>query len=776
MSLAKRDSPRTANAAPMLYVVEAEGTASYEESCGQFARGEPVVMDETAWREGIHPDDRARVLAGREAAWAAQSDWQTDYRWHHHDDEYRLVWDRAQSRRGAQGEFKGWLGLLVDVEEQRRIEEAVMLARSEAGEASRLKAEFLANLSHEIRTPMNGIIGMAGLLLDTPLDPEQRELADIVQQSADALLGVINDILDYSRLEAGRLPLVEVDFDVDVQIEEALALLADAAAEKRLELVADLPMGHAVRRRGDPGRVRQVLMQLVGNAIKFTDRGEVVVRLTALRADRLLLEVSDTGPGIPAEWQTRIFEPFVQGDGSSTRRYAGTGLGLALVRRLVTLMGGRIGVVSGPGQGARFWVELPLPPATRQEESDEIWVPADLRVLLVEPVESQRRVLARQLREYALVEAVLDAAAARAQVAAGRFHAVLLARTLPGDEHLDLMRAWREDAGQADLRILLLGHPGDLPDMPQLREAGADVLLIKPVRRLQLRRTLSRLLAAPGGSDRGEPEVAPTPVRLAAGAGSRVLVVEDNLVNQKVAARYLERLGHEVDFAGNGGEALELLAMQRYDVVLMDGQMPVVDGFEVTRRIRAGEVVNLPADVVIVGLTAYAHDEDRDRWLAAGVNDILAKPLRFEEVQAVLERQRLRRVEEAADDGQGRVLDEDQFNELRELQDEESPTFLTDMIDLFVRETPERRVELIAALEEGDVKRVTQLAHTIKGASANFGGRRLQRLCRRMEEQGKAGLLPEVRKLLPQFDRELMALMQALERQKQRMISESTRG
>jgi two-component system sensor histidine kinase/response regulator len=570
---------------------------------------------------------------------------------------------------------------------------------------------------------------------------------------------------------------VEVDFEVDVQVEEALALWADTAEEKGLELVADLPTGPAVRRRGDPGRVRQVLMHLVGNAIKFTERGEVVVRLTVLRTDRLLLEVSDTGIGIPPAQQGRIFEPFVQGDGSSTRRHAGTGLGLALVKRLVTLMGGRIGVVSEPGRGTRFWVELPLPPADRAEETDEAWVPPDLRVLVMEPVAAQRRALTLQLRAYARVEAVAGIEEARAALAAGAFHVAMLAHDQPAEDSLRLVQAWRGGAAPADLKIVLLGPPSDLSITARLRQAGVDQVLVKPVRRLQLRRTLSRLLTAPATPERGEAmAVVPLAPRPAAGSGARVLMAEDNLVNQKVAARYLERLGHEVDFAQDGGEALELLAMQRYDVVLMDAQMPVVDGFEVTRRIRAGQVPNLAADVQIVGLTAYAHDQDRDRWLEVGADDILAKPLRFEEVQAVLERHRLRRLEPVLDDGEGRVLDEEQFNELRDLQDEESPTFLLDMIDLFARETPERRTELVAALDDGDAKRATQLAHTLKGASANFGGRRLQRLCLRMEEHGKAGRLREARELLGQFDRELMALLKALELQKQRMHGENTRG
>ncbi len=512
----------------------------------------------------------------------------------------------------------------------------------------RLDAQIVANMSHEVRTPMNGIIGMAGLLLETPLSPAQRELAAAVQKSADALMRVLGDLLDFSAMEAGREQVRETEFDLRTVVDDVLALFSERAADKELSLRAEFSPPAPLLLRGDAGRLRQVLINLVGNGIKFTRSGGVTVRVSADgRPDgrcAVQLEVADTGVGMADDVQARLFHPFVQADASTTRRHEGAGLGLAISRQLVEMMGGQISVQSRPGAGAVFRLELALAPAGSS-----------------------------------------PAAAV--------------------------------DPGAVSSRC--------------------------------------------------------TPGRL------RILLAEDNPVNRKAVQRELAKAGHECDTVADGAEALAKLAGEGYDLVLLDAQMPLMDGVEATRRIRAGEVAGVDARLPVVGLVAYGMDTDRQRCLDAGMDEVLAKPLWSEELRRLLERRVLAPralAARAAGEGQGPVvLEAAQLERLLELQDEDAPDFVAGLIDLFIAETPRRIGEIHAALARGDLPGAAKIAHTIKGASANFGGRALQATCVRLEELVRNDRRAEALTIAPELEGEYTRLASALELGKKRFTLENSR-
>jgi two-component system sensor histidine kinase/response regulator len=484
----------------------------------------------------------------------------------------------------------GFQAVARDVTEQRRIDEELTRARDAAIESARVKASFLANMSHEIRTPMNGIIGMAGLLSGTELTPDQREIAETIRSSAESLLGIINDILDFSKIEAGKLVFEEMEFDVLQAVEGAVDLVAEQARSKGIEIITIVDEIVTRTVKGDPGRLRQVLMNLIGNAVKFTERGEVVVRVTLASDDTdsalLRFEVRDTGIGISPKDRDSLFTPFVQGDNTSTRRYGGTGLGLAISKHLVELMGGEIGVESEPDRGSTFRFTARFT-RVRALKSERLSL-RDARVLVVDDNEVLRKALSQQLTSWNLrVEAVATADEAREP-----FDIVLADRQLPG----------------LDTKLLLLR---------------------KPVKQSALFDALATRL----GDARPRPRIATVERAM---SHHRVLVAEDNPVNQKVAVRQLQKLGYTADTVANGLEAIEALTRIPYDLVLMDCQMPEMDGFSATRLIRA-KGIREPRPI-IVAMTANALEGDRDRCLAAGMDDYLSKPVRETELAAVLEK------------------------------------------------------------------------------------------------------------------------------------------
>ncbi len=535
----------------------------------------------------------------------------------------------------ASGNIGGIVMFTQDITERKQLEESLARARDEAIEASRFKSEFLANMSHEIRTPMNGIIGMASLLMDLPMNGEAREMTRIIQNSAESLLAIVNDILDFSKIEAGKLSIDYARLLLGPLVDEVLALLAPKAQAKGLNLKYEFDENLSMPMQGDAGRIRQVLLNLLANAIKFTERGEVavVVKGTGATAGRVSfrIQVKDTGIGMSRKAQERLFQPFVQADGTTTRRFGGTGLGLAISRQLVELMGGEIGFESVEGAGSTFWVDLSLPLLSPPPDTSPGALPAGLRVLVIDPQQNEARTLIEHLGALgATSKSVATGAEAleclRTPPASGPFQVALLAAHLPDGPGLEFAARLRADPAVCPLRLIMLA-PADSPvPADAMAESRIESALTLPIRIEQLYRALLPSGSRPpfGGSSSASPVIASDD----ASPGPRLLLAEDNLVNQMVARRMLEKLGCKVDVAGNGSLALAALQATPYDAVLMDCQMPEMDGYEATRRLRASGRGAMNVTVPVIALTAFAMPGDRTKCLDAGMNDYVSKPVR----------------------------------------------------------------------------------------------------------------------------------------------------
>jgi len=711
------------------------------------------------------------------------------------------VWSFSNTRYSENGRPVYVLASAQDITALKDAETELAKARDAAVESARLKSEFLANMSHEIRTPLNGVIGMTDLLLTTPMTPEQHEYSDTIRASADALLTIVNDILDFSKIEAGRLTFESLDFSLRNMVESSVEMFSEPAKRKKIDLATLVYSDVPDALRGDPGRVRQVLTNLLGNAVKFTLAGEVTLRVTVEEETGshalIRFSITDTGIGIPEQEQLRLFQPFIQADGSTARQFGGTGLGLAISRQLAERMNGRIGVQSQPGVGSTFWftARFERQPAS-QAALGRVVSLEGMRVLIVDDNETNRSIVQYYVSAWGMEsEGAIGGAEAinalRDACEGGRpFDIALLDLMMPGMTGFELARRIKEDPELRETRLVLMPSFGKRGHANDARQAGISGYLVKPVRQSELRECLLTIVADRQTAGQQPPRLV-TRHTLAERADQpkrRILVAEDNLVNQKVLMAQVSKIGYRADLVNNGEEALAALSRYPYALVLMDCQMPRLDGYEASRLIREREENG--GHTPIIAITANAMQGERDKCIAAGMDDYLAKPLRQAELAAAIDRWMPEGPEDcvilepelhgdpgiihrAADITGGiavRKVDRRRDPEaaavrhrLEELRSEVGMEVLASLIEMFLADAVSRIEKLHRELAAQDAQGVHETAHALKGSCLNLGVNELASLCSHIEDLGESGRLSEVPDVLARVEVEFESVRAELE-------------
>jgi two-component system, sensor histidine kinase and response regulator len=676
----------------------------------------------------------------------------------------------------------GSIAVARDVTQHKRSEEALRLAREAAEAANHAKSSFLARMSHEIRTPMNGVLGMTELLLETGLSSTQRKYAETVQRSGKNLLDIINDILDFSKIEAGKLELENVDMDLRRTVEDVVDLLAERAHSKGLELACSIPADLMTHVRGDPLRLGQVLTNLVGNAIKFTRQGAVVIRIASTdeTAGKVTMrfEVSDTGSGISPEAQSRIFDEFSQADGSTTRKHGGSGLGLAISKQLVEMMGGNIHVESALGAGSTFWFTSTFEKQESLVHEDSRSAPMGMltgvRALIVESSSINRGILQAQMSNWGMsnrVAAAPEQAVDLLTQAAARgapYDIAIIDLGQAGMDALELARTIRGRSDIAKVRLVVLTRRQ--ADIKSAREAGIDACLAKPVRQTMLYECLVNVMAGQLQEAATAPAIS-VPANAVPGMGrGNILLVEDNLINQQVALGILQIQGYTVTVVNNGREALDAHAQGAFDLILMDCHMPEMDGFEATREIRARERPT-GKRMPIVALTANAMAQDREACLNAGMDDHLSKPFSMLTLQNMLDKWMPQAAAAPALPGEPAVraagkrrgvLDRQVLEQLGKVLTNGKPELLTRVINLYLVESPKLMHKLKQAAGASNAREIASSAHSLKSSSANVGAKALSRYCEDLEASARRADTEEARRILAKVEDEHHSVQTAL--------------